>query len=138
MKCPKCGSQQCVKAGFNHNRQRCKCKECKYQFTQTTDKNATKRTFALYLYVVGLSMNAIGRMLKVEPSTVLYWVRNFALKTYEKPTRRVKLLLNSMRCGTFCVQKKQGLGREGILSNCQRACGLGMRKPKCPNTKKDA
>ena len=24
-------------------------------------------------------------MFKVQPSTVLYWVRNFALKTYEKP-----------------------------------------------------
>jgi len=50
-------------------------------FTQTQDKNAAKRTLALYLYVVGLSMNAIGRMLKVEPSTILYWVKNFVLRT---------------------------------------------------------
>jgi len=101
MNCPKCESQHCVKAGFNHNKKRYKCKDCGRQFTQTQDKNTTKRTFALYLYVVGLSMNAIGRMIKVEPSTILYWVRNFALKTYQKPAPKAKLLLSLMRCGTF-------------------------------------
>ena len=74
-----------MKAGFNHNRQRYKCKNCGRQITQLEDKNVTKRAFVLYLYIVGLSMNAIGRMLKVEPSAILYWVRNFALKTYKKP-----------------------------------------------------
>ncbi len=93
MKCPKCGNQHYVKAGFNHNSQRYKCKNCKYQFTQTKDKNATKRAFALYLYVVGLSMNAIGRMLKVEPSTILYWVKNFALRTCEKPAPQGEVII---------------------------------------------
>jgi transposase-like protein len=83
----------CVKAGFNHNKQRYKCKNCKHQFTQTNDKNTTKRAFALYLYVIGLSMNAIGRMLKVAPSTILYWVRNFALKTYQKPTPQGEVVI---------------------------------------------
>jgi transposase-like protein len=40
---------------------------------------------SLYLYVCGLSMCSIARMFSVAPSTVLYWVRNFALKVYEKP-----------------------------------------------------
>jgi transposase-like protein len=93
MKCPKCESQYCVKAGFNHNRQRYKCRNCGRQFTQTQDKNATKRAFALHLYAVGLSMNAIGRMLKVEPSTILYWVKNFALRTYEKPTPQGEVII---------------------------------------------
>ena len=84
--CPKCKSEQIVKAGFKNGRQRYKCKSCGRQFTQMADKNATKRAFALYLYVIGLSMTSIARMLNVMPSTVLYWVRNFALKTYEKPT----------------------------------------------------
>ncbi len=86
MRCGKCGSKHTVKAGFNHGKQRYKCKECGRQFTQNQDKNAVNRAFALYLYVIGLSMNAIARMLKVAPSTVLYWVKNFALKVYDKPT----------------------------------------------------
>jgi transposase-like protein len=117
MNCPKCGKQHCVKAGFNHNRQRCKCKDCKCQFTQITDKNATKRAFALYLYVVGLSMNAIGCMLKVEPSTILYWVKNFALKTYEKPTPQGEVIIELDEMWHFLRSKKPGLGVEGILSN---------------------
>jgi transposase-like protein len=123
MRCSKCGSEHCVKAGFNHNRQRYKCRNCGFQFTQTQDKNATKRAFALYLYVIGLSMNAIGRMLTVELSTILYWVRNFALKTYQKPTPQgeVVIELDEMR-HFFTLKKKQGLGLEGILSNYRRAC----------------
>jgi hypothetical protein len=65
--------------------------------------------------MIGLSMNTIGRMLKVEPSKILYWVRNFALKTCEKPTLRARLLLSLMKCGTFYTQKKTGLGLEGVL-----------------------
>jgi|GEM_PF-2513038 len=83
-------------------------------------------------------MDAIGRMLNVEPSTILYWVKNFALKTCQKPTPQGEVILSLMRCGIFCVQKKQGLGLEGVLSNYRRACGLGMWKPKGPNFKEDA
>jgi transposase-like protein len=85
MQCGKCGSGDCVKAGQNHGKQRYKCKVCGRQFTHATDKNAEKRANALYLYAVGLSMNAIARKLEVEPSTVLYWIRNYTLKVYEKP-----------------------------------------------------
>jgi hypothetical protein len=37
-------------------------------------------------------MNTIGRMLKVEPSTMLYWTKNFALKPYEKPAPQGEVL----------------------------------------------
>jgi transposase-like protein len=86
MRCGKCGSENKVKAGFNHGKQRYKCKNCGRQFTQTYDKNASIRAEALYFYFIGLSMSAIARMFEVKPSTVLYWVRNFALKAHEKPT----------------------------------------------------
>jgi transposase-like protein len=63
MRCPKCGSERCAKAGFNHGRQRYKCKECRRQITQIEDKNAANRAMALYLYVVGLSTNAIASLI---------------------------------------------------------------------------
>lgn len=109
-KCPKCTSKNCVKAGFNHGKQRYKCKDCGRQFTQTEDKNATKRAFALYLYVVGLSMNAIGRMLEIKPSTVLYWVRNFALKVYEKPTPHEDVIVELDEMWHFLESKKLKFG----------------------------
>ncbi len=110
MKCGKCGSENTVKAGFNHGKQRYKCKECGRQFTQTEDKNATKRAFALYLYVVGLSMNAIARMFDVRPSTVLYWIRNFALKIYEKPTPQGDVVVELDEMWHFLESKKLKFG----------------------------
>jgi transposase-like protein len=116
MSCSKCGSEHCVKAGFNHNRQRYKCKDCGFQFTQIEDKNATKRAFALYLYAVGLSMNAIGRMLKVEPSTILYWVKNFVLKPCEKPTLQGEVVIELDEMWHFLRSKKtrSGCGRRAV------------------------
>jgi transposase-like protein len=116
MRCSKCGSEHCVKAGFNHNKQRYKCRNCGRQFTQTQDKNTTKRAFALYLYVVGLSMNAIGCMLNVEPSTILYWVKNFALKTYQRPTPQGEVVIELDEMWHFLRSKKtrSGCGRRTV------------------------
>ena len=116
MRCSNCGNERCVNAGFNHNRQRHKCKNCGYQFTLTQDKNATKRAFALYLYVIGLSMNAIGHMLKAEPSTILYWVRNFTLKTYQKPTPQGEVVIELDEMWHFLCSKKtrSGHGRRTV------------------------
>jgi hypothetical protein len=64
-------------------------------------------------------MNAIGRMLKVEPSTILYWVRNFALKTCQKPTPQSEVVIELDEMWYFLHSKKQGLGVEGVLVNCR-------------------
>jgi len=110
MRCSKCGSENSVRAGFNHGRQRYKCKQCGRQFTQTEDKNAQNRALALYLYVVGLSMNSIARMFKIRPSTVLYWVRNFALKTYEKPMPDGGVVIELDEMWHFLESKKTKFG----------------------------
>ena len=44
------------------------------------------REQGILLYILGLSFRTIADFAGVAPSTVLYWVRNFALKVYEKPT----------------------------------------------------
>jgi len=107
MRCGKCGSENHVKSGFNHGKQRYKCKSCGRQFTQTENKNAEKRVRALYLYALGLSMNAIARALNVEPSTVLYWVRNFTLKVYEKPTHEGSVTIEPDEMRHFLRSKKK-------------------------------
>jgi hypothetical protein len=106
--------------------------------TQTTNKNTTKHAFTLYPYIIRLSMHTISRMLKIQPSTILYWIKNFAPKTYQKPTPQREVVIELDEMWHFLRSKKQGLGVEGVLSNYQRAGGLGMWKPKCPNTKTDA
>ena len=110
MKCRKCGSVKHVKAGFVKVTQRYKCKSCGYQFTRTEDKNATKRAFAIYLYVVGLSMRTIAQMFDVAPSTVLYWVRNFALSVYEKPIPQGDIEIELDEMWHFLESKKLKFG----------------------------
>jgi DNA-directed RNA polymerase subunit RPC12/RpoP len=134
MKCPKCGSERCVKAGFNHGRQRYKCRDCGRQITQTEDKNAANRARALYLYMVGLSMNAIARRVGVEPSTVLYWIRNFALRVYEQPMPPGAVVIELDERWHFPGSKKRkfGCGRpiaalpvRSLIGNA----GIGAEKP---------
>ena len=113
MRCSRCGSEDNVKAGFNHGRQRYKCKGCGRQFTISEDRNAQNRARALYLYIVGLSMRAIARAHGVAPSTVLYWVRNFALRAYEKPEPKgaVEVELDEMWHFLRSKKTRSGYGR---------------------------
>ena len=108
--CTKCKSRNCVKAGFNHGKQRYKCKDCGRQFTKLKDKNAQIRAFSIYLYVVGLSMNTIARMFGVAPSTVLYWIKNFALKVYDKPTPEGDVVVELDEMWHFLESKKIKFG----------------------------
>ncbi|MDR2699942.1 MAG: hypothetical protein LBC12_03925 [Nitrososphaerota archaeon] len=110
MECSKYESQRYVKTGVNHNRQRYKYKNCGYQFTQTTDKNATKRAFAPYPYVAGLSINAIGRIPNAEPSTILYRVKKFTLKTCEKTVPQGEVLVELEEMWYFLCSRKTRFG----------------------------
>jgi hypothetical protein len=73
-------------------------------------RKASKWANAILLYVLGLSMNSIARIYRVHPSSVLYWVRNFALKVYEKPVPEgsVAVELDEMR--HYIGSKKQNAG----------------------------
>ena len=86
MRCRKCGSEKAVKNGIYNNKQRYKCKECGFQYTKEEPNGISpeKRAHALMLYVLGHSMNSIAKMYDVYPSTVQYWVRNFAIKISSK------------------------------------------------------
>jgi hypothetical protein len=59
-------------------------------------------------------MNAIGRMLKVEPSTILYWVKNFVLKTYAKPTPQGEVVIELDEMWHFLRSKKTRSGRRTV------------------------
>ena len=74
--CPKCSSSKISKNGMVKGVQRYKCKECHFQFTRTTPRgrSAADKALAVTLYLMGVSMNAIGRLLKVSTPAVLGFV----------------------------------------------------------------
>ena len=86
MKCRFCDSDRCIKNGNHRGSQRYKCKDCGRQFNENLKGvNEGLREQGILLYILGLSFRTIAGYVGVAPSTVLYWVRNFALKVYEKP-----------------------------------------------------
>lgn len=82
MHCRKCGSEAFVKNGFMAGAQRYKCKHCGFQFTRETPhgKPMRDKILALILYLSGLSMNMIGKIVGVSGQSVMRWIKMF----YEK------------------------------------------------------
>ncbi len=87
MECKKCGGKEHNKNGFVKGHQRYKCKNCGYQFVPTLQKGFDEQTklIACLLYISGLSLRTIARLLHTSATSVLSWVRKFALENYEKP-----------------------------------------------------
>ncbi len=87
MECKKCGGKEHNKNGFVKGHQRYKCKNCGYQFVPTLQKCFDEQTklIACLLYISGLSLRTIARLLHTSATSVLSWVRKFALENYEKP-----------------------------------------------------
>lgn len=87
MACTKCGSERVYKSGFVKGEQRYKCKDCGRQFVPTRHhgKSETEKLTAVLLYINGLSLRTIGRLLKVTATAVLKWVRQYAIENYDKP-----------------------------------------------------
>ena len=81
--CPKCQSNQTIKAGIVQEKQRYHCKECNYYFTvqklgkQIDDYFVTK---ALQLYLEGLSYREIERIIGVSHVTISSWIKKYNIK----------------------------------------------------------
>lgn len=73
--CPKCTSADFVKAGIVAERQRYKCKICNYYFT-VAERGASleKKRLAIHLYIEGLSIRRISRILDVSDTAIRKWL----------------------------------------------------------------
>lgn len=85
--CKKCNGEQVVKAGKVNGNQRYKCKVCGCQFQPNRSKGrpeATKR-LAVLLYMLGLSMRTISKVVRTDLHAVYRWIKDFSENQYEKP-----------------------------------------------------
>src|ERR1700753_842608 len=80
MNCPECGNASSWKAGIQRGRQRFKCKQCCYHYTQSKKRGYSTevKEKAVSLYLEGLGVRAIGRILGVSNVAVLNWIRQAA------------------------------------------------------------
>ena len=89
MHCRKCGSKAFVKNGFVAGVQRYKCKECGFQFTRETPhgKPMKDKILALVLYLSGLSMTMIGKIIGVSTQSIMRWIKMFYDKFVENESQ---------------------------------------------------
>jgi len=117
--CKKCGSTNAVKAGKIHGNQRYKCKDCGCQFQPNRRKGkaeSTKRP-AVLLYVCGLSMRTIAKIVKTDVHAVYRWIRKFAEENYEKPEPKSEAVIIELdEMWHFIKNKKTSSGYGRLIA----------------------
>lgn len=118
--CPKCQGHKVVKSGIVNDRQRYYCKHCHYYFTVSKLGKSIDRYYvvkALQLYLEGLSLREIERILGVSHVTVSSWVKSHKLQRPEQidyhPTYRI---LNHQELVEYLRQKEQLSGAGMIIT----------------------
>jgi transposase-like protein len=81
--CKHCGKSNFVKNGFVREKQRYRCRECGYNFTDTPQRGRSEasKALAILLYSMGKgSYRFIGKLLNVSAVAVYKWIRKAALE----------------------------------------------------------
>ena len=120
LRCKGCGSEEQVKNGLMRGKQRCRCKACGLNFTDTPPRGMPLRVKAeaVLLYVSGLSMNRTAKLLGVSTPTVQAWTERFAevyAKEPEPEGRAVVAELDEMWHYLKKSRTSCGSGRLGIV-----------------------
>jgi transposase len=120
MNCPKCQSEKSVKSGIVHKKQRYKCKDCGCHFTQPHPRGRPEKDklLAVFLHLNGMSMNAIGKMMKVSAQSVMRWILAHAatIKDPQIPENPVFVEIDEMHHFLLKKTKKFGSGKCWMLS----------------------
>jgi len=114
--CPQCQSKS-IKYGHIRNTQRWQCKKCKHQFTLhlPRGKKQEVKVLAVLLYMMGVSMNSIAKLIGVATKTVLEWVRDFAIKNYDKPVPSKAVIVELDEMWHYVGSKKTNYGYGRLL-----------------------
>jgi len=116
--CPKCNGEQYYHNGKRNNKQCYKCKSCGHQYTvdaNELESRKAQRRAAVALYLFGLSLRSIGKLFGVHASTVIDWVRNFAIENYEKPTPSGAVIIELDEMWHYLNSKKTNSGSGRLI-----------------------
>lgn len=94
--CPKCKEANYVKSGVVKGRQRYHCRSCNYFFTVLKEGKQIDPYYvvkALQLYVEGVTLREIERILGVSHVSVMNWIKQYGIQRPEqleyRPTYKV-------------------------------------------------
>ena len=117
VKCPRCGSDQTVSNGSVRGVPKRRCKACSFQFSRNepTGKPLSVKLLAVTLYLHGLSMNAIAKLVGVSPPAVLKWLRIHAQKHCPKPQPGEALIVELDEMWHFLGKKTANSGSGRLI-----------------------
>jgi len=137
-KCLKCGGEEKVKNGIVKDKQRWKCVKCGYNFRVSISQGYSNeiKQLALRMYLEGVGMRSIGRIVGVSNVTVLRWVKKAAralIKLKQKEPRHARIMeIDEMY--TYAAKKTANTGCGWLLIEIpEKSLGIGSviveRKP---------
>jgi len=118
-KCKKCDSTTIVKSGFIGGNQRYLCKKCGCQFQPNRRKGKPEnaKRLACLLYICGLSMRTISKIVQTDVHAVYRWIRTFAENHYEKPApASSKVVIELDEMWHFVTSKKIEFGYGRLIA----------------------
>ena len=114
MHCPDCNSQDLIKRGFKAGHQRYMCRDCGRYCTDRPAKFSPEiKAQAVEMYMNGVGIRAIGRVLRASPAGVLNWIRKDHAAMQQRLAQAKPVLASEpdiieMDEIYTCVQKKAG------------------------------
>lgn len=118
MFCPKCKGGHVIKSGLVKGRQRYKCKQCLFFFSVMKEGKSVDPYYvikALQLYIEGVSLREIERLIGVSHVSVLNWIKKYRISAPEQydyhPTYRV---LNKQEILNF-INDSSNLKNAGMI-----------------------
>ena len=97
----------CTKNGIVKNKQRYRCKRCKYNFTRETCWKYSDdiREKAIKLYIDGNGFRRIERIIHVSHTSVINWVRRLASQIQKIPNKNEKVGI--LELDEMCINFKK-------------------------------
>jgi transposase-like protein len=89
--CPRCSASDPIKSGIVKGRQRYHCKSCRYYFSVFKKGKSTEPYYvikALQLYLEGVSLREIERLLGISHASVHNWIKKANLQLPPSPSYR--------------------------------------------------
>lgn len=117
-KCPRCSATEVVKNGKVHLRQRYLCKDCRYHFTVSKlgkQIDPYYMTKALQLYLEGLSLRDIEKIVGISHVTISSWVKKHNIpRLFKEKVRTSYRVLRHQELLEY-LSEKQNLKNRGII-----------------------
>jgi len=117
MRCPECGSEKVVNNGKQRGKQIYLCKVCHRRFTPSATKlhrPSHVKQKAIELYMNGMSINSISKVLNIPYMTVWRWINKAGQRADKKVMRGLERLKRQGKVKAISIDEMWSyVGRKG-------------------------